>query len=238
MLLNVIPTQMVLSIPTEVLTRCQAAMEKADNERHGDSYERFALFYLLLTSLCMEYLAEGNLTKQDAVYNDVASRLFTILGLITEKCEPEFKPTMDDIKKAKVSKLGTGYWLHFLNGQLKFYKTIPTMVESNPMVDTNEFRIGNVITVDGGNLQQRETSSLFGISKEKFDVCMNAAASIVRFVFDAERDNVPVDFGELAQCLKETLSEGNVIPLDDGEDDNEPTEEVDDDGKTHLDFDL
>ena len=238
MVLNVIPTQMVLSIPTGVLTNCQTAMEKADNERHGDSYERFTLFYLLLASLCLEYLAKGNLTKQDAVYNDVASRLSTILGLITEKCEPRFKPTMDDIKKAKVSKLETGYWLHFVNGHVKFYKTIPTMIESDPTVNTNEFRIGNLITVDGGNLQQWETSSLFGISKEKFDVCMNAAASIVRFVFDAERDNVPVDFGELAQCLKETLSEGNAIPLDNAEDDNEPSEEVDENGKTHLDFDL
>jgi hypothetical protein len=238
MLLNVIPTQMVLSIPNEVLTNCQMALEKADNERHGDSYECFGLFYLLLASLCLEYLAKGNLTKQDAVYNDVASRLSTILGLITEKCEPPFKPTMDDIKKAKVSKMSTGYWLQFLNGQVKFYKTIPTMIESDPVVDTNEFRIGNVITVDGGYLQQWETSSLFGISKKKFDVCMNTAASIVRFVFDADRENALVDFGELTECLKADLSKGNVIPLDNADNDNEPTQEVDDNSKTHLDFDL
>jgi hypothetical protein len=67
---------------------------------------------------------------------------------------------------------------------------------------------------------------------------MNAAASILRFVFDAELDVEPVDFGELTECLKEALSEGNIILLDNANSDNEPTEEVDDDGKKRLDFDL
>ena len=125
MLLNVIPTQMVLSIPTEVLTNCQTAMEKGGSVRHGDCYERFTLFYLLLASLSMEYLIEGNLTEQDSAYNDVVSRLSTILGLITEKCEPEFKPTMDDIKKLRLAKLRQVIGCTFLMGLGNFIRRFP-----------------------------------------------------------------------------------------------------------------